>query len=125
MKICKECQGKDATIKAITRSLRDGTASDGYHTFQELYRHRCALFIALCRLTDLPCWRSRHHFDGSAYPGWFIMGIGTRRGHQISYHLPIEKWGETEFAVTRRRAPRWDGHTSDDVVERLGKLEAD
>lgn len=123
MKLCTNCQAKDAAIRAIEEALRDGTASDGYHTFQDLYRHRVALFIALCRLTDLPCWRSWRHFDGSQFEGWFIMGIGTRRGQQITYHLPADKWGETEFAVTRQRAPRWDGHTPEDVIERLGKLE--
>ena len=102
-------------------------ASDGYHTFGELYEHRIALFIALCRTyadTHFPIevWRSKLHFDGSSFDGWFIMGIRKEKGNQITYHLPMSKWDETDFAETLECAPEWDGHTSADVLERLKKL---
>lgn len=102
--------------------------SDGYHTFAELYEHRITLFIALCqKMADFPekdtiVWRSKKHSDGSEWDGWFIMGIGVRQGEQISYHLPISKWDETGFCETRIMAPEWDGHTSNDVLERLKQL---
>lgn len=32
------------------------------------------------------------HYDGTAYIGWFVMGINQENGKQISYHLPINKW---------------------------------
>jgi hypothetical protein len=99
--------------------------SDGYHTFGELYDHRIALFIALCRARDMTAdvvWRSKLHSDGSSIDGWFIMGIGTARGEQITYHLPMSRWDETEFADTWSQAPEFDGHTSNDVLARLRNL---
>ena len=107
---------------------------DGFHTFDELYEHRISLFIALCRLLrrqenligavpDYPfVWRSKLHHDGTNYEGWFIMGIGQEKGQQISYHLPLGVWNDTDFAQTLINAPEFDGHTSDDVLERLKKI---
>lgn len=114
--------------------------SDGYYTIAELYDHRITLFIALCKAkqgwvhqagarNEVPdgyakiVWRSKKHGDGNdAYEGWFIMGIGKEKGKQISYHLPLSRWDETEFAETLEQAPEWDGHTSFDVLERLKNL---
>lgn len=105
----------------------DECVCDGYHTFDELYDHRIMLFIALCKTIDNPklkkqSWRSKLHHDGTGYEGWFIMGLGKVKGKQISYHLPLSRWEETGFAETLERAPEWDGHTSDDVLERLKTL---
>lgn len=103
--------------------------SDGYHTIAELYDHRITLFIAICRLADElfnttnRTWRSKFHSDGNpAYEGWYIMGIGLKKGEQISYHIPLSRWDETNFAATLDKAPEWDGHTSADVLERLKTL---
>lgn len=101
--------------------------SDGYHSFGELYDHRFALFLALCRFIDdhpysKPVWKSKLHYDGSAYEGWFIVGIGEDKGKQISYHLPLSRWDECDFIQTIDKAPEWDGHTSADVLERLKSL---
>ena len=106
--------------------------SDGYHTFSELYDHRITLFIALCRAYAIDVteyknkyiWRSKRHSDGElAFGGtWFVLGIGKAKGEQITYHLPIERWNETEFAETLDKAPEWDGHSPADVLERLKKL---
>ena len=119
-------------------SLSD--VSDGYHSIQDLYDHRITLFIALCRCMEsgisqnqqaimgreaehpMRPWRSKLHSDGSVMQGWFIMGIGKEKGEQISYHLPLSRWDETGFAETLEKAPEWDGHTSDDVLERLKGL---
>lgn len=103
---------------------------DGYHTFDELYDHRIMLFIVLCKQIirqpydndKFTVWRSRLHHDGSSFDDWFIMGIGTKKGEQITYHLPLSRWDETHFAKTWNIAPEFDGHTSDDVLERLKKL---
>lgn len=108
---------------------------DGYHTFDELYEHRIILFIALCRLLrrqehavlSLPgefafVWRSKLHSDGSSFEGWFILGISQEKGEQITYHLPVSKWEATGFAETLAQAPEFDGHTSEDVLQRLKSL---
>lgn len=126
------------------------SVSDGYHTFEELYDHRITLFIALCKMKqqfrypmvkveaysrkdpipmppepELIVWRSKKHSDGEICFGdgkWFVMGIGKDQGTQITYHLPIERWEETEFAETLELAPEWDGHTGPEVIERLKQL---
>lgn len=101
-----------------------GEVSDGYHTFSELYAHRIALFIALCGMIDDGhgnVWRSKAHSDGSIWLGWFILGINTKMGEQITYHLPISDWERTDFARTVDKAPEYDGHTSADVLSRLKK----
>ena len=109
------------------------SVSDGYHTFDELYDHRITLFVALCRVllrtaeggepyANGGIWRSKLHYDGTAFDGWLIMGFRTDPGYQISYHLPLSRWDETEFAYTFDRAPEWDGHLSADVLDRLTAL---
>lgn len=108
------------------RRMRDitGETSDGYHTFNELYAHRIALFLAFCAqaATHWPelVWRSKLHSDGSSYDGWFVLGIGIERGEQITYHLPMSEWeAAADFSVERERAPEFDGHTAADVLDRL------
>ena len=44
--------------------------------------------------------------------------LDTQRNRkQITYHLPLSKWEETGFAETLEKAPEFDGHTPDDVLE--------
>jgi hypothetical protein len=38
---------------------------------------------------------------------------------QITYHLPDHLWNLLEGIPELECAPKWDGHTSQDVVERL------
>lgn len=122
----------DFTKKYCAHGNDSMQVSDGYHTMDELYDHRITLFIAVCRILyndpqyqtgqRADIWRSALHSDGSKYDGWFILGIGRNDGEQITYYIPIERWKECEFAETREKAPEWDGHSSADVLERLGKL---
>lgn len=91
--------------------------SDGYHTFNELYDHRTALFLALAKALNVG-WRSKLHADGTIFYGWFIAGLSLPTG-EISYHLPLYMWDTAHYMHTYDRAPGWDGHTPLDVVERL------
>lgn len=98
--------------------LNTGEISDGYHTFNELYDHRIALFSLIC-LHNLHCaWKSRLHPDGTKFDGWFIAGIQWEK--PITYHIPNDMW---DHFVIREvpLAPVWDGHNAADVVERLWK----
>lgn len=116
--------------KLEVRSATD--ASDGSHTFDELYEHRYRLFIALCKQIKEnsigKVWRSEQHSidaegkQEAMYEGYFILGIGQNKGEQITYHLPISLWEATNFAYTFENAYEWDGHTSDDVIERIKRL---
>lgn len=116
-------------INAIIKlnGVQTDNISDGYHSFGELYEHRIELFITLCRIiTKYDCgtefvWKSKKHSDGSEFEGWFVLGVGINKGRQISYHLPISKWEECKF-ITFEFAPEFDGHTSNDVLQRLKNL---
>ena len=50
------------------------------------------------------------------------MGINKDQGKQITYHIPISEWDRTEFAETLDKAPKWDGHTPEDVINRLKEM---
>lgn len=129
--------GEEALAKGIPCDC------DGYHTFTELYDHRITLYIKLAAaladrisLTKLfggrlfefesyAVWRSKRHSDGEICFGTgtqFVLGIGKKPGKQITYHIPIERWSETDFAEDLKKAPEFDGHTSDDVLKRLKTL---
>lgn len=109
--------------------------SDGYHSFGELYEHRCTLWVALCNAYDAACatahdyavckhpvWRTQKHSDGSSWDGWFLLGMGTTPGEQMTYHLPMKYWDRCHFADDREKAPEWDGHTSEQVLQRIANL---
>lgn len=124
--------GKVSVDCVETHAVTDiAQVTDGYHSFDELYQHRHALFIALCcelRISGTNVWYSHTHHDGSGYPGWVLVGADLRTGldangdvTQISYHLPATYIPHLDAAgVTfASRAPYWDGHTSHDVIDRL------
>jgi hypothetical protein len=99
-----------------------GQISDGYHTFDELYEHRITLFIALCKeLYKNPAYQTYNEvWRMPVDNGWFLMGINTEAGKQITYHLPESKWKETDFASNLHpKSYNYDGHKSSDVLERL------
>ncbi len=95
-----------------------GDTSDGYHTFNELYEHRHILFLALLSANKDKAWRSKLHDDGSFLDGWFIAGLKTDLG-QATYHLPLRMWGDFSNIQELEHAPKWDGHTSEDVLTRI------
>lgn len=102
---------------------------DGFHTFEELYEHRHALFKSLCRLVhkyedeeDTRVWKSKYHSDGTNYDGWFILGINKEKGYQITYHLPEKYWDEMFNIQTLEQAPEFDGHSSEDVIKRINAI---
>jgi hypothetical protein len=94
---------------------RTGLISDGYHTFDELYEHRHNLFAALIKVYG--GWKSLYHDDGSSYDGWFIAGINLPTG-MITYHIPMAYW-DSFPGEELNMAPHWDGHTPNDVINRL------
>jgi len=93
--------------------------SDGYHTFEELYFHRMILFSCLC-VNNEDAWKSKLHSDGTMFDDYFIVGIGTEKGKQSTYHYHISKW--SFFACLELdKAPEFDGHTAEDSLRRLGE----
>ena len=89
--------------------------SDGYHTFTELYDHRVALYLALCKLSGLPCF---YKLD---YEEWFCVYLETSEG-QISYHVPNKFLDSVKGFASYSKDHVWDKHTGGDVISRLTKL---
>lgn len=100
-----------------TRAV-SGDTSDGYHTFDELYYHRTALFACLVSMQSRQmAFKSWKHSDGTMYEGMFIAGIYTSRGW-CTYHCEA-KWWPLFDCSEREFAPEWDGHTPSDAIHRL------
>ncbi len=106
-------------LKKEKSDFHAGNISDGFHTFDELYEHRVALFIALCRAYRPHAWKTRYHSNGEEWEGWFILGLFSEEGKQITHHINISYWEMLEDIRTLERQPVWDGHVHKDIVERL------
>ena len=96
--------------------------SDGYHTFEELYEHRCVLWLALLAMfeseTNLQIIKALKHNDGTFLEDWFLSCV-VINGKQISYHLPMKYWDKIAGKAYEVSPLEFDGHTSDDVVKIL------
>lgn len=90
-----------------------GDISDGYHSFNELYQHRCILFSIVCNTYSDAAWKSKLHSDGTMYDNYFIVGVTTPEG-DYTYHYHEDEW--ERFNVKELdKAPLWDGHVSGDI----------
>lgn len=90
--------------------------SDGYHTFDELYDHRCLLY--LCWVLEQPFTRDTY-FVRDHFEGWdcIVMQLGVG---QVSYHVPAKYRYLYEKRIREGTADhQYDGHTSADVLKRL------
>lgn len=97
--------------------------SDGYHTFKELYEFRkmfnLALFTEWAYQEKCDVHKSKRHSDGEKCfgGGWFIVVAETPAG-QISNHYKLEDWDLFQIPE-KEKANEFDGHTSQDVLDRL------
>lgn len=114
----------EAAIDLINNpsQLVTGETSDGYHTFNELYHHRAVLFSVIVKAFPDKAWKSKQHNDGTMYDGMFIVGIDTPEG-QATYHYDIDPYWDMFECKELARAPKWDGHTPAQAIERIGRLE--
>ena len=98
---------------------RSGEASDGYHTFNELYDFRREYNAALVNSGVWKAHKSYRHHSGELCfgGGWFIVIIETPFG-QISNHYENQYWDEFH-CEEKEFADKWDGHTEKDVIARL------
>jgi hypothetical protein len=98
------------TFKIVNNDI-----SDGYHTFGELYDHRCALYVLLCLRSPEQCtWRPD-------FEDWFVLYMDSPLG-QISYHVPNKMLCFIENKIKRDDNHVWDGHSSATVLQRLTAL---
>ena len=101
-----------------------GELSDGYHTFNELYHHRALLFASLCNTTlKNKAWKSLLHSDPNdkMYDGMFIVGVDTPYG-QATYHYDIDPYWKMFEVKELPRAPKYDGHTPAEAIDRIYKF---
>lgn len=105
-----------------------GEFSDGYHTFNDLYKQRLSLSAALFNAYKEKAWKSTRHADGKpCFDGeYFIVGIDTPLG-PYTYHYAYGEntcnWYMFDCKILEK-APEWDGHT-DINVNRLMSLYPD
>lgn len=116
-----------------------GEISDGYHTFNELYEFRkvynAALFNEWGKInipnpdktpTDSKKFnvhKSWKHNDGELCfgGGWFIVSAQLPTG-QISNHYETKDWDLFKIPEVEKALFEFDGHTSQDVINRLKAL---
>jgi len=100
--------------------------SDGYHTFGQLYETRCALTAALFNTlhktkTAVVSKSWRHHDQELCFGGgWFVVQAQLDTG-QISFHYEERFWDFFDIPEVTD-GYEWDGHTTDDVINRLFAL---
>lgn len=101
-----------------------GNTSDGYHTFDELYEHRNTLFCSLVTCSHhkepfpVECFWSKKHSDGSMFSNYIIVGLAANHGY-VTYHMDEKFIKQLPEKIEVEFAPEWDGHTSNDVLDRL------
>lgn len=99
-----------------------GQISDGYHTFDELYRYRMlyhAWAVKAWLHAGCPVVKSKRHHDGEPCfgGGWFIVSAQLPSG-QVSNHYEDKYWDLFE-CLEADRAPEWDGHTPNAAADRI------
>lgn len=106
------------------KELKDkGEISDGYHTFNELYRYRMLYNAAFFNMLPKDIvHKSKKHHDGEECfgGGWFIVMANLPTG-QISNHYELKDWDL--FQIPEKYiADEWDGHTPQEAADRLFKF---
>lgn len=110
-----------------SNSISTHLISDGYHTFGELYEFRkvynAVLFNEWYKQGKYDVHKSWRHNDGELCfgGGWFIVVAILPTG-QISNHYPAKDWDLFECVKADKALFPFDGHTSQDVLDRLKKL---
>lgn len=122
MKKIVDYENKTVTDMETNEVSEIGDLSDGYHTFNELYHHRAILTAKLFNVYNYLSWKSKKHNDGSMYEGMFIVGIRTPDG-MATYHYDIDPYWDYFKIKEIDRAPKWDGHTPEEAIERINNLD--
>lgn len=96
-------------------------ASDGYHTFNELYEYRklynAAFFNEYAKHGEVI--KSKRHSDGEKCfgGGWFIIMAKLPTG-QISNHYELKDW-DLFKCKEMEKAWKWDKHSPSEAAKRL------
>ena len=100
-----------------------GNASDGYHTFNELYEYRkmynALLFKEWAIEEKFGVHKSTRHSDGElCFGGGYFIVMAQLPTGQISNHYPMKDWDLFDIPC-RCLINKWDGHTPQDVLTRM------
>lgn len=112
---------KSGVKKSLGQYPSIDKVSDGYHTFEELYYYKLLYNAAF--FNELPkgynVHKSKHHSDGEECfgGGWFIV-MATLPTGQINNHYEMKYW-DLFHCEERIYADSWDGHTPEDVANRI------
>jgi hypothetical protein len=121
------------TAVQLFKDIGDGfdtdKISDGYHTFGELYEFRKQynrlLFNSWAKDGLYNVHKSKKHHDGEECFGvpdkWFIVVAVLPTG-QISNHYKMSEWDSFKMPDHPTALFPFDGHTPQDVLERLAAL---
>lgn len=117
----------------VDRKVNGSIAGDAYHSMEELYEFRM-IYHALW--VNAMCLAVKDHYDFFGYKtvkswkhsdgepcfggGWFIVVSETPAG-QVSNHYKAEYWEFFQCAEVDI-PPEYDGHTSQNVLNRLFTL---
>ena len=110
-----------AKLKSDGHSLKE--ISDTRHTFAHLYKTRMILFAIICAAYPELSFKSKKHFEEESDPMFnddFIAGIYTPKG-LATFHFKLKYWDL--FSIKEiDRAPKYDGYSEDEALDRLSSL---
>lgn len=111
-----------AQLAVLRAQLANGSASDGFHTFTELYAFRTVLNAYAAHDWLARGWSVvkswRHHTGEECFGGgWFIITVATPKG-QASFHYPASEWPLFDVPEAELADP-WDGHDAATALARL------
>lgn len=103
-------------------NLDTAAITDGYHTFNDLYKQRLYLTAALFNDHPALAYKTRRHADGSKPfgGGWFYVEIKTPEG-PYGYHYENQFWDLFDIPE-RDKARPWDGYKPKDATRLLSLI---
>ena len=124
--IIEEIGGDKANGRKLV-AADSGNISDGYHTFDELYKFRlaynAALFNAWHAAGKYETNKSKKHDDGSIiFDGDYFIVSALLPSGLISNHYHIDNWSLFNIKETEESIHVYDGHSPLDVIDRLNEL---
>ena len=115
--------------------------SDGFHTFDELYKHRVALFIILIKIAHEKGWEcgfSKNHlkydvmltykqgdelniddYEACFGGGWLIGWIVLPNGDQVRYHFSEDQAEKLPATLEKELCWPCGDYNDDDAIKAL------
>lgn len=123
--MCVEVDRINEEIRDIKKQgISVKEVSDGWHTFSELYDFRklynAHLFNEWALSGKYEVYKSKKHYDGEVcFDGDMFIVVAILPEGQISNHYKLKDWDLFEIPEYEKSKYEYDGHTPEDVLERL------